>query len=202
MDAGAIGVGTGRRRSRRAERSHRRSDTSTRPNWRDATRTPSDLLLPLAEAKLGVPRARAELLQRPRLARTLDGTDGAALTLVSAMPGYGKTTAVRAWCASRGATPAWVTIDRRDNDPTPDVALRRDCGRSRPRRSRPPRLAATPDPRGLGRSGDRRADQRDRVLRGGARDRARRRTHRDRSRLSRVPGLLHRATAGGGASRR
>ena len=79
---------------------------------------PADLLLPLAEAKLGVPRARAGMVQRPRLAHTLDGTEGIALTLVSALPGYGKTTAVRAWCASRGVAPAWVTLDRRDNDPT------------------------------------------------------------------------------------
>ena len=64
-----------------------------------------------------MPREHAKPVQRPRLARTLDGTEGVALTLVSALPGYGKTTAVRAWCGSRGATPAWVTLDRRDNDP-------------------------------------------------------------------------------------
>ena len=40
-----------------------------------------------------------------------------SLTLVSAPPGYGKTTAVRAWCASRARPSAWVTLDTRDNDP-------------------------------------------------------------------------------------
>ncbi len=39
------------------------------------------------------------------------------MTLVSAPPGYGKTTAVRAWCASRARPAAWVTLDGRDNDP-------------------------------------------------------------------------------------
>ena len=84
----------------------------------------------------------------------------------------------------------------------PDVALRGDGRRSRPGRSRPPRPAAPPGPRGLARSGDRRADERDRVVRRGARHRARRPAHRDRSRLLRAPRLLHRAAAGSGAPRR
>ena len=41
----------------------------------------------------------------------------AALTLVAAPAGYGKTTAVRAWCASLDASVAWVTLDAGDNDP-------------------------------------------------------------------------------------
>jgi LuxR family maltose regulon positive regulatory protein len=47
----------------------------------------------------------------------LDAGQGAPLTLVAAPAGYGKTTAVRAWCASRGAALAWVTLDDGDNDP-------------------------------------------------------------------------------------
>jgi LuxR family transcriptional regulator, maltose regulon positive regulatory protein len=73
---------------------------------------------PLAEAKLCAPRQRAETLQRPRLLHALQGGGSVALTLVSAPPGYGKTTAVRAWCASRGASPVWVTLDAGDNDPS------------------------------------------------------------------------------------
>ena len=42
----------------------------------------------------------------------------AVLTLVAAPAGYGKTTAVRAWCASQDAAVAWVTLDTDDNDPT------------------------------------------------------------------------------------
>ena len=53
-----------------------------------------------------------------RLLRALDAADGAPLTLVSAPPGYGKTTAVRAWCASRETALAWVTLDAGDNDST------------------------------------------------------------------------------------
>src|SRR5262245_10812578 len=76
-----------------------------------------DALPLLAEAKLAPPRLRPELLSRPRVAAALDAGGGAALTLVSAPPGYGKTTAVRAWCAGTRAALAWVTLDARDNDP-------------------------------------------------------------------------------------
>jgi LuxR family transcriptional regulator, maltose regulon positive regulatory protein len=76
-----------------------------------------DLVPPFLEAKLAAPRPRTETLQRSRILRALDGGDGAVLTLVSAPPGYGKTTAVRAWCHDRQAAFAWVTLDAGDNDP-------------------------------------------------------------------------------------
>jgi LuxR family maltose regulon positive regulatory protein len=72
---------------------------------------------PLAEAKLAAPRQLDELVSRPRIERALDAGRDAVLTLVSAPAGYGKSTAVRAWCASRGAPFAWVTLDAGDNDP-------------------------------------------------------------------------------------
>ena len=71
----------------------------------------------LVEAKLAAPRLRAEIVQRPRILQTLDAGDGAALTVVAAPPGYGKTTAVRDWCARREWPLAWVTLDTGDNDP-------------------------------------------------------------------------------------
>jgi LuxR family maltose regulon positive regulatory protein len=74
-------------------------------------------LPPLAEAKIAPPRQRAGMVDRPRIARALDAGEGAALTLVAAPAGYGKTTAVRAWCAERDAAVAWVTLDTGDNDP-------------------------------------------------------------------------------------
>ena len=39
------------------------------------------------------------------------------MTLVAAPAGYGKTTAVRAWCGRLDAGLAWVTLDAGDNDP-------------------------------------------------------------------------------------
>ncbi len=71
----------------------------------------------LAEAKLAAPRQPAEIVHRPRILEILEANEGVALTLVSAPPGYGKTTAVRAWCASRRTAPVWVTLDAGDNDP-------------------------------------------------------------------------------------
>ena len=47
----------------------------------------------------------------------LDAGRGVPVTLVAAPAGYGKTTAVRAWCAARRSPPAWVTLDSGDNDP-------------------------------------------------------------------------------------
>jgi len=72
----------------------------------------------LAEAKLASPALPRAVLDRPRIARALDGGPGCAVALVVAPAGYGKTIAVRAWCASRAAPLAWVTLDAGDNDPT------------------------------------------------------------------------------------
>ncbi len=57
------------------------------------------------------------MVERRRLHRALDAAGGAALTLVAAPPGYGKTTAVRSWCATNETAFAWVTLDTGDNDP-------------------------------------------------------------------------------------
>src|SRR3954465_570544 len=73
--------------------------------------------LPLAGAKLAPPRPRPGLVERPRIDHALDAGGGAALTLVAAPAGYGKTTAVRAWSASRDAALAWVVLDAGENDP-------------------------------------------------------------------------------------
>jgi LuxR family transcriptional regulator, maltose regulon positive regulatory protein len=72
---------------------------------------------PLAEAKLAAPSQRAGTLSRPRILRALDAGEDSALTLVAAPPGYGKSTAVREWVASRDTAFAWVTLDEGDNDP-------------------------------------------------------------------------------------
>jgi LuxR family maltose regulon positive regulatory protein len=71
----------------------------------------------LVDAKLAVPSLRRGVVDRARILPALDRGDDAALTLVAAPAGYGKTTAVRAWCARRGVALAWVTLDDGDNDP-------------------------------------------------------------------------------------
>ena len=76
-----------------------------------------DELPPLAEAKLAAPRERKGLVARPRIVWAIETGADAAVTLVAAPAGYGKTTAVRAWCATSDADLAWVTLDADDNDP-------------------------------------------------------------------------------------
>ena len=72
---------------------------------------------PLVEAKLQAPAVGGDQVKRPRIRRALDAAGVGSLTLVAAPAGYGKTTAVRAWCESREDAVAWVTLDAGDNDP-------------------------------------------------------------------------------------
>ncbi len=84
---------------------------------------PSSLLL----TKFYVPHLRAERLSRPRLTRRLDDALARKLTLVCAPAGYGKTTLVAEWVASRVAVGApgdassprvaWLSLDAGDSDP-------------------------------------------------------------------------------------
>jgi LuxR family transcriptional regulator, maltose regulon positive regulatory protein len=77
----------------------------------------ADALVPLAEAKLAVPSVRHGVVDRPRVRHALDAGRNQPLTVVAAPAGYGKTTAVRAWCADLDGAVAWVTLDAGDNDP-------------------------------------------------------------------------------------
>lgn len=56
----------------------------------------------------------AELVVRPRLSRRLD--DAGRVTLVAAMPGYGKSVAVSHWCEGLDVPVAWMSLDLLDGD--------------------------------------------------------------------------------------
>ena len=73
---------------------------------------------PLLQTKLFAPRPRRTLVARPRLARLLDSGSEAKLTLVSAPPGFGKTTLLATWAADArvGRRTAWLALDPADND--------------------------------------------------------------------------------------
>jgi LuxR family transcriptional regulator, maltose regulon positive regulatory protein len=75
---------------------------------------------PLLETKLHVPRRRRGLVARPRLTERLRRADEAALTLVSAPAGFGRTTVLTEWLAApaEGRSVAWLSLDQRDNDPS------------------------------------------------------------------------------------
>ncbi len=74
--------------------------------------------------KLFAPARRPRAVARPRLVRLLDTTldPGHRLSLVSAPPGFGKTTVLSDWIAGQGerdpqVRAAWLSLDDGDNDP-------------------------------------------------------------------------------------
>jgi LuxR family maltose regulon positive regulatory protein len=84
---------------------------------------------PLLETKLHMPRARPELVSRPRLVERLDAglwqdrEFARTLTLISAPAGFGKTTLLSEWghALGRATAPraiAWLSLDETDSDLT------------------------------------------------------------------------------------
>jgi ATP-dependent transcriptional regulator len=75
---------------------------------------------PLLETKLYVPRLRRGLVARPRLIERMRRGAESKLTLISAPPGFGKTTLLAEWLASapaRAQSVAWLSLDQADNQP-------------------------------------------------------------------------------------
>ncbi|MFI7064576.1 LuxR C-terminal-related transcriptional regulator [Kribbella sp. NPDC050124] len=73
---------------------------------------------PVLATKLFPPAKRPEVVARPRLADRLDSTlqPGHRLTLVSAPPGFGKTTLLSEWARTQDRV-AWLSLDEGDNAP-------------------------------------------------------------------------------------
>jgi ATP/maltotriose-dependent transcriptional regulator MalT len=72
------------------------------------------------ETKITLPRVQPGMLRRARLVEIVDGVDGhtgAALTVVNAPVGYGKTTFLRLWCIERPEAVIRMTLDAADDDP-------------------------------------------------------------------------------------
>jgi LuxR family transcriptional regulator, maltose regulon positive regulatory protein len=75
----------------------------------------------LVATKLFVPRLRDGVVERHRLNERLQRGATSKLTLISAPAGFGKTTAVTAWLATRSAAPravAWLSLDQTDREST------------------------------------------------------------------------------------
>lgn len=79
-----------------------------------ATPPVNDVLL---QTKLYVPPLHGAVLARPRLLALLDAVAPAALTLLSAPAGFGKTTLVAQWVHQHAPSVTWLSLDSGDNDP-------------------------------------------------------------------------------------
>ncbi len=73
---------------------------------------------PLLQTKFHIPTLRPEWVPRPRLFERLStGFDSGKLVLVSAPPGFGKTTCIGEWVNRLGYPVAWLSLDSADDDP-------------------------------------------------------------------------------------
>ncbi len=72
---------------------------------------------PLLDTKLYIPKLRPGLVARPRLSERLSRGVGSKLTVISAPPGFGKTTLLAEWLAAAPAgerSTAWLSLDPGD----------------------------------------------------------------------------------------
>src|SRR6266487_4858459 len=72
----------------------------------------------ILHTKLMSPRWQPSAIHREDLLGRLDNSLDKRLTVVAAPTGFGKTTLVSMWMASRDFASAWVTLDENDNDPS------------------------------------------------------------------------------------
>jgi LuxR family maltose regulon positive regulatory protein len=71
----------------------------------------------LLAMKLGPKPRSARAVDRGRLRALLDASTDARLVLVSAPAGYGKSTLLASWLEEAAVRSAWLSLDRRDDDP-------------------------------------------------------------------------------------
>ena len=71
---------------------------------------------PLLRTKISIPQTPSEFVQRPRLTERINQGVKGPLTLLTASAGYGKTNLLIEWAKNTHNLPAWLTLDRQDND--------------------------------------------------------------------------------------
>ena len=78
------------------------------------------MALSILATKLYIPPPRPKIVPRPHLIERLNEglSSGCKLTLISAPPGFGKTTLISEWLAGSKRPVAWLSLDEGDSDPT------------------------------------------------------------------------------------
>ncbi len=73
---------------------------------------------PILATKLYIPPLRSKMVLRSRLIEQMNIGQTGKLTLISAPPGFGKTTLVSEWLSVSERVAVWLSLDEGDNDPT------------------------------------------------------------------------------------
>jgi LuxR family maltose regulon positive regulatory protein len=72
----------------------------------------------ILSTKLSIPPIRSRLVPRLRLIQKLNQGVECGFILVSAPPGYGKSTLLSAWLEQLDSPSTWLSLDEKDNDPS------------------------------------------------------------------------------------
>jgi ATP/maltotriose-dependent transcriptional regulator MalT len=72
---------------------------------------------PLLRTKFYIPPTQPGLVHRPRLTERINQNLARKLTLVSAPPGFGKTTLLSEWIPASQRRVGWLSLEEADNDP-------------------------------------------------------------------------------------
>jgi LuxR family transcriptional regulator, maltose regulon positive regulatory protein len=91
--------------------------SSPAPQERESDPPPPEQSEPLLRTKQFIPPVRSNQITRPRLLELLESGLDKSLILVSAPAGYGKTTLLSSWLRATRISSAWLSLDKRDNDP-------------------------------------------------------------------------------------
>ncbi len=97
------------------QKKHRNSPAMARRSNSDR-KTQARPGVELVSSKLTSPRLNPDLVERPHLVRQLDSASTAALTVITAPAGFGKTTLLADWLATVSGPSAWLALDEEDND--------------------------------------------------------------------------------------